>query len=337
MKKTTSLLAGVLLAASLNCWANDGIGAENMGNIQLGHTDKVAMAKEVLEISASKISVDYEFLNESASPVHESLVFPLPSYAARSEMDAYYGQPAGFKILVDSQPRPFKTHLLARNEKGLDITEALRKAGLTDDQIAYFPSESSPFRVKGKGLSKHQLALLAKKGLMDSADPDALPLWTVEVTYVWDLTFPPGVPVHVHHQYRPFAEMGVSSNYLKVATLKKDFCADASFIAKWKKVAVDDSATGSRVTPGVFVGYILKTGNTWKDGIRDFTLRVRKESPQALVSLCFPGKASSVDPLTFEFHESNFHPNQDLNIYFGNLPEKALEVDRVGVAPALAK
>ena len=38
------------------------------------------------------------------------------------------------------------------------------------------------------------------------------------------------------------------------------------------------------------VEYILGTGRNWKGPIGQFTLRIVKETPDTIVSLCFPGK-----------------------------------------------
>jgi len=74
-----ALLASMLPAMAT---ANDGIAAVGLGGIVFGKTDAIAMKKEVLTISYDKISVDYEFLNESGKDVEETIVFPLPPYSA---------------------------------------------------------------------------------------------------------------------------------------------------------------------------------------------------------------------------------------------------------------
>lgn len=67
------------------------------------------------------------------------------------------------------------------------------------------------------------------------------------------------------------------------------------------------------------MAYVLKTANSWKDGIRDFTLRIQKSRPQEIVSLTFPGTPRRVNRTTLEFRQTNFRPAQDLDIYFGNV------------------
>lgn len=319
--KLAPFVAALSLTLSASAFANDGIGGVDLGNIKLGHTDKVAMAKEVLDISPNRVSVDYEFLNETDKDVHESLVFPLPPYHSDDGYeDGYFGQPPGFRILVDGQEKPFSTHVVATIEDK-DVTAQLRALGLTDRQIALFPGEGNPFDVKTAPFTPAQMAVLKKKGWMTpDSDNKVSPTWTVSVAYVWYVTFPAGKVLHVHHEYRPFPTVGIGTVQMTSADLKDRACADDAFLADWKKVSKPSG--DSRYTSGLFVGYVLETGNTWKDGIRDFTLRLHRPSPAGLISTCFPFKSTAPDPLTSEYHLTNFHPAQDLSIYFGNLPEK---------------
>ena len=69
--------------------------------------------------------------------------------------------------------------------------------------------------------------------------------------------------------------------------------------------------------------YILKTANSWKDGIRDFELRVHKGAPTEIITFCFPGKVEKLDATTFVSCIRNFRPADDLKIWFGNLNSAA--------------
>jgi hypothetical protein len=81
------------------------------------------------------------------------------------------------------------------------------------------------------------------------------------------------------------------------------------------------------------VSYILKTGNTWKNGIEDFTLNLIKKDPGELISLCFPGGFKKINPTTLQIHLTNFKPQQDLRVYFGNIENTSGEP---GVKPRLS-
>jgi hypothetical protein len=135
----------------------------------------------------------------------------------------------------------------------------------------------------------------------------------VQISYVWRQRFAAGQVVRVHHQYRPFVAAGPGS-----WALDKDFaqryCADAAFMKGWRR-----AANGADYLVAEHVEYILKTGNTWKQGIEDFTLNIVKRKPDELVSLCFPGTFRKVDNLTYQVRLRNFRPTEDLRVYFGNV------------------
>ena len=315
--------------------ANDAVAGVSAGGIVLRKTDAIAMKKEVLNVSNSLISVDYEFLNESAQDVEETIVFPLPAYAVAGQMfDTYYGQPSGFSIKVDGQPVTFTTRLVALLEKK-DVTAQLKKIGLSEAQIAYsshFDYNENPKLVpKMPALTPAQEQQLKKAGLIgELPDGEQGKLWEVQVNYIWKQRFPTRQVVRVHHEYRPFTTGGPGASYID-EDFAKTYCADKDFFAAHKKLS---KRLGTDAFPVERVSYILQSGNTWKRGIEDFTLNIIKDSPAALVSLCFPGTFKKVDDKTYRVHLLNFRPTADLEVYFGNVGEHA---ENNGVMPSLVK
>jgi hypothetical protein len=82
-----------------------------------------------------------------------------------------------------------------------DVTAQLRKACLSDAQIAYGALFSD--RVKVPPLGAQQRQQLTKMGLFGderTGEPD--PLWDVQFNYVWQQRFPANKVVRVHHAYR---------------------------------------------------------------------------------------------------------------------------------------
>ena len=308
------LFTALLLASATHASANDGIGSLGVGGIVFGKTDTIAMKKEVLNISWKKISVDYEFLNESNSDVVETIFFPLPDYQVDPN-PRHSGQPDQFSITVDGKIVGYKTILRSfMDSNDEDITQDLRKIGLNDEEIAFFPFEG-PFRVKVKPLTKKQVTQLQTKGYIQD-NSGLYPAWTVRIAYQWTQRFPAGKTVHVHHEYSPFnsngpAEMGTSD---KQPIL---YCADKNYLKSWHKLRINDKNNES--ISNTVVEYILKTGNTWKNGIEDFTLNLIKESPSELITLCFPGDFRRTSPTNLQLHMTNFRPTEDLSIFYGNL------------------
>ncbi|NHZ99559.1 DUF4424 domain-containing protein [Massilia sp. CCM 8734] len=324
--RTAALAALFLPVLAL---ANDGIAGVSAGGIVFRKTDAIAMKKEVLNVSRSLISVDYEFVNESSSDLEETIVFPLPAYQAmKQDSDTYYGQPAEFSIKVDGKAVGFSTRVIALHAKE-DITAQLKKLGLSDAQIAFNSSFAS--KTKVAPLTAKQRQQLSSLNLLEQgADGDTGPVWEVQVNYIWKQVFPAGKVVRVHHAYRPFVSGGPGEWGMN-AEVAKTYCADKEFLSTWKKLA---ARTPDRLVPAEHVSYILKTGNTWKRGIDDFTLNVIKRHPAEIVSLCFPGTFRKIDANTFQVRLSNFQPADDLQVYFGNIDAAS---ESSGVMPVLAK
>lgn len=320
-------LAIAALTFSNAALANDGIAAVGVGGIVFGKTDAIAMKKEVLNISHNLISVDYEFLNESTRDVDETIVFPLPAYpAAQQGSDTYYGQPDGFSIRVDGKPVAFQSRLVARSPDGDDVTAQLRKLGFSNKEIAYSPT----FAYKsGKvaAFTEQQARQMIKLGLLDKESRE--PTWTVEVNYVWTQKFPANKIVRVHHDYRPFVAGGPGESAMH-EDFAKIYCTDQSYLNARAKV--EARKNGYLNTHNV--SYILTTGNTWKNGIEDFTLNIVKRKPDELISLCFPGNFKKIDARTYQVRLQNFHPTQDLDVHFGNVDN---DEDQSGVMPVLPK
>ena len=310
-----SILAALLLPSL--ALANDGVGGVSAGGIVFRKTDAIAMKKEVLNVSHELISVDYEFVNESSADVEETIIFPLPAYpASRQPSDTYFGRPGGFSILVDGKPVGYSTVVQASRD-GEDVTAQLKKLGLSDAQIAFHPSFAQDTKVAPFTAQQHRQ--LVKLELIGEGPAGFVgPVWDIQVNYVWQQKFPANKVVRVHHEYSPFVSAGPGESGMDDDTARR-YCADAAFLKSWKKLALQSGGSGGNYLNAAKVSYILKTGNTWKNGIEDFTLNVVKRHPSELVSLCFPGTFKKLDAKTYQVRLRNFKPAQDLEVYFGNV------------------
>ena len=312
--------------------ANDGFGALGIGGVVLSKTDSIAIQKEVLDISCDNITVSYEFVNESRFDETATLMFPLPAYSANPPESGIiaHGQPHGFTIKVDGKPVAYRTEVKATNDRGQDVTSILKSIGLTDNQIAGFPFDE---RLIDSGhelhLAKQQMEMLYETGLVD----DGTPLWKIHVTFVWNQKFQTKKVVHVQHSYSPFIAEGSAAGYSHERGVawsldkltdgpmneKYDFCLSKQQVARLDNLfARTKNRDNNSQLPGAVVEYILTTANSWKDGVRDFTLKVHTKSKDEVVAFCFPGGFRRVGEKLYEAHAKNFKPKSDLNIYFGN-------------------
>lgn len=310
--------------------ASDGVDGVAVGGIVMQKTDSIALKREVLSISRTLVSADYELRNESGADVEETIMFHLPAYpVVAQKVNSYFGEPSGFGIQVDGNSVPFKTMLVARAADQTDVTAQLRKIGLTDAQIAYNPTFG--IELAYNPLTPNQIQQLIKLKLWANNSAKNLgPVWNVQASYAWKQKFPVRQTVRVQHVYRPFVSHGPFTESLQPGFTEK-FCADKPFMAAWKKA----NAKSANGVPANHVHYQLKNGNTWKNGIEDFTLNVSKVESSELVSLCFPGAVRKAGAKTFQFRQSNFKPKDDLHIYFGNVG--AVKVAADGVMPSLKR
>ena len=338
---TQLLLALAAAVAAPSAAANDGFGALGAGGVVLGKTDKIAMSRELLDISCARIQVRYDFVNESDADVTTDISFPLPPYPANQNESGViaHGQPAAFTVLVEGKPQPFRTRVRAKHQ-GKDVTASLREIGYDDRQIATFPFDDKLLR-QGHEVPDEdpRKSALRRAGLIEND----MPTWTIEVAYEWRQTFPARAHLHVEHSYRPFTAEGSASGYLPGANGGRvgaapleQFCPAPAQIDQLHRLFDDPTRRDPYgLLPGTIVDYLLTTANTWKDGIRDFTLRLHPEAPDQVVALCFPGRARKLDDGGVEVHIRNFRPRRELHAYIGNL-RACRGATSYGEAPAFA-
>jgi len=72
---------------------------------------------------------------------------------------------------------------------------------------------------------------------------------------------------------------------------------DDGFLHSLERISASAKMKNSMLNSGE-LSFILNTASTWKNGIEDFTLILRKESANTLISLCFPGKIKRLTSIT---------------------------------------
>ena len=341
-----SLLLLVIIPLRPPASANDGFGALGAGGIVVGKTDAIALKKEILDISYERISVEYEFVNESTGNITSDIIFPLPAYPAEPSESGIIaaGEPGGFTVTVDGKKVRFSTGVRA-TIGAEDVTGKLRSAGFTEKEMALIRFDKTIQDDNHRLLlPADRIAALKRNGLL-SKEGDA-PAWDVHVTYQWKQTFPAGTLVKVRHAYTPFIAEGTAGGFYGIDTkrfkaadpdgerFRSEFClsesqADALNSLYFAKKNLD----GYGQVPGTIVKYVLTTANTWKDGVRDFTLRIRAGSPEEVVALCFPEPLKKTAPAVYEVWLKNFRPKSDLGVYFGNTRQDTPSALQLNVAP----
>lgn len=319
-----------MLVSGTPALGNDGAASTGMGGIQLRHEANISMEKERLTISESKVTVEYEFLNDTDKDITTEVAFPIPPYDNKS--DDPDGIPGfnDFHLWVDGQELKYNTDVRAKLN-GKDYTELLKPLGV---DIASFDGDYDLQGDPPKGaiakLPKKQVKQLASLGLVDSAN--GTPLWTVVKTYYWTQTFPAHKVLHVRHEYTPMIGYeSISPEDLASGKPHPNdpqgeverFCVDPSLQKGLTDQAIKNYKTAGMQLGMAWVDYILTTANSWKTPIKDFTLVIDRTKGSATasfgtryVSLCWDGPINKLDADHLVAHKTNFVPQKELSVAF---------------------
>ena len=316
-------ISAILFTSTIVLRADDGAASVAAGGlIVFGHETRIVMAKEVLEISADKVKVDYEFRNDSDEDVTTVVAFPIPEYT----LGDFDGPPpqrlafTDFKLTVNSEQVVYKTEARAfwKNKEFTELLNQLKINIATCDFDKKNP-ESNPCIDK---LSLETVKKLRLLKLIDGTTPN----WSVRLKYYWDQKFPAHGIVKIHHEYTPVLGSDNSFGYALDADASNEtkkewnkFCVNDKLKAVLNKLSGPDSKDGG----DFYVDFILTTANTWKMPIEDFTLIVdRAQIPQAknsYISFCWDGPVEKLDPDHFRAHLTNFIPTKELRVGFFNV------------------
>lgn len=314
------ILAAALALPGPQAAANDSTASLETGELVLIPNADVRMAEEELHLSPDRIRVRYLFDNTGAAPVVTPVAFPLPPIRF-DEGAGYAVHPAdpadvvGFRLWIDGVATPVSVDARALGEGGRDVTALLAKWGLPVTLFTADADSADRLWQRIDGLPPEALAELRAAGAIapDWGGGYVSPSWTAHLAYYWIMTFPPGRPVEVRHEYTPvpthtfFGEADLDHH-----TWHEAACIDAGFEAAARR-----KLAGARyqTLSAVILRYILTTANNWRGPIGRFRLTVDKGSTDALVSLCRDG-IRKTGPTTFEWEARDYVPDRDLTLLF---------------------
>jgi len=323
---------------------NDSAASTALGGIQLRREPRISMLKERLTISTQKVTVEYEFLNESDSDITTEIAFPIPPYSIDPSAAGTRGFD-DFRVWVEGVPVAYETQAKARIY-AKDYSMLLQKYGVDIGSLGHFQDQQVPFSADFRKLSPAAQEELTKAELFDA--DEHLPQWTVEKTYHWQQTFPAHKPLHVRHEYKPGVGFTpVETKFFDSTERKRQVAQDIkegrTEIGNWLDEAsqIDNACVdpglekllvaANQIDPGphgsydkgyvrmVWVDYILTTANNWKTPIKDFELVVEKpivEGGLWYVSFCWDGPVKRIDASRFRARVRNFVPEKELHIAF---------------------
>jgi hypothetical protein len=326
----------IAVGIAIPALANDGSATSTpAGGIQLTREPRISMEKERLTIGRSKVTVEYEFLNESSKDITTEVAFPVPLYRA-SHVD-YVPTMDDFRIWIEGRAANYQIEAKAM-VGGVEHSALLRGLGVDIASFGHLDDiEKSPDIER---LLPAQQKDLARLGLIDPAD--SFPAWSVVKTYHWRQTFPARKVLHIRHEYKPI--LGLSSSFFTTKDLQvKDPVIGFHMVTpeKDQDVRLSDACVdpplqrtlieATKRAPefegfqAVWVDYILTTANTWKTPIKDFQLIIERPKPEkpkdrVYVSLCWDGRIQQRDADHFVAKKLNFVPTKELKVMFFEVP-----------------
>jgi Domain of unknown function (DUF4424) len=320
-------LTALLLALPASARANDSAAEIAAGGLVLKEERRVAMRSERLTITRGvearplakggtyqaptwRVTVEYEFVNESAEPVTTEVAFPEPARA----WSPAYGSPGPRWLRAWVDGRPIEVTDGVRAFVGdRDVTAQLRALGVSPHYLQcgeHLERECEDYEFDAAyrklGPERHQAL---SKELVNGG---GYPTWRIEPLWHWRQTFPPGRVVRVRHEYGASPGYGLVGPGQHTGTFPDD-CAGPTVQAKL-------SAGGGSQIPIDWVRYILLTANNWKRPIGRFELVV--EHPADLLpSFCWDGPIERTSPTSVRARATDFVPKLDLTVYFVPRPK----------------
>jgi hypothetical protein len=319
-------MALLLFTSALLCsdiFADDGAASIAAGGIVMTREPRITMHKELLRIGTEKVSVDYEFRNDSDINIKTEVAFPIPAYS----LDGDYAPIKlmgfdDFQLTVEGAPTHFDIETKAKL-KGRDVTSTLRRYGIDIASFGHL-SEQTHHAADIRRLSAGDRAALGRSGLIDSTSDWDDGAWSVEKRYYWKQTFPAHAIIHISHRYTPVLGSTNSVGY-GLRPTKNDQDAVKEIDSLCIDPGLRKTLTGyvekpDSLVPFSYVDFILTTANTWKMPIEDFTLIVErphlKDARQSFVSFCWDGPVTRIDANHFSAHVDNLVPTKELRIGF---------------------
>jgi hypothetical protein len=333
MRKYAWLALTFLIALPLS--ADDGAASIGVGGIILMKREpRITMAKELLQVGADDIIVDYDFRNDSDDDITTEVAFPVPSYSfgedERSPKEYVFDD---FKLWINQQPTKYAVEARAFVGKH-EVTDLLKAMRVDIPSFGSYQNPAKPGNfgrpTDGHSLDIDRLTQVQRNHLIaaNAISTDKVPsaLWRVETKFHWTQTFPAHQLTHIRHEYAPV--LGNSNTIGDIAHFNPKSETDAELASTCPSPALlrtlgheqkfDQAEGGMDNFSLTYVDFILTTANTWKTPIEDFTLIVErphfKWTDKSYVSFCWDGPVTKVDDDHFSAHIDGLVPNKELRV-----------------------
>lgn len=355
MLKTLGLfIIGSLITSTV--LADDAIEASPTSNIQFEKTNDLIMQDETLIITrlASKslsdtkvnIDVDFHFKNISQTDITRKIAFVLPPIFCREDKRSSWSGMGeknetssalsfqDFTTTVDENTQTYTT----REEVFLEnknITDLLKKLNIPLNPCKI------PFDSDGKPKGKY-FSILQQNHLLTEANE---PAWSENIYFEWTQTFPANKTIYVKHHYTTSTGGSVLSPRT-LDDIENIFTQHTpAYTPIWNQnieTLKDSNASIVKTTDNIphycvmpiWVDYNLLTGAEWKNGIGEFTLRIKDDNSLPLAVNQFYKNSDQVqtskDSNSINFTIKSFIPSENIFIQYLSMPQTSEEMQSCG-------
>lgn len=198
MKLRSKIFLSLMLALAVGLQADDGAASLAEGGlVVMKREPRITMAKEILQISATRVRVDYDFRNDSDQDITTEVTFPIPDYGFDWD-DQGIGFD-DFQLWINGAATHYQTEARAFL-KDKEYTQLLTSLHIDIPTFAHAEVGKVPEEIKRLTAAQHKQ--LEDAGFLDM-DRAELPLWKVRKKYYWEQTFPAHKIVQIRHEYTP--------------------------------------------------------------------------------------------------------------------------------------
>jgi hypothetical protein len=359
------ILLILIFATSFTAYADDAVEALAPGDIVFEKTPNILMLDETLNITKLSnkfsendffIDVNFHFKNISDKDITRKIAFALPPVSCNDESHSMW---EGMDSPDNVYAKGLKDYAVFANGTKINYTQRV-SASIGQNNITpllkrlHLPLNPCQIKLTKEGkLDPKYADALTNNHLIS---PNNLPLWSENIYFEWEQTFPAGKIIEISHQYTPVIGTTVPAAQ-SVADLNRYFTdrtpqltplwnrEPASLVQTNPDLVYKNStevANQSADTKNLrlclvpsWVLYRLTTGAYWNGGIGKFKLSINDKAGAPFAVNQFYSTTDKVQTSTtndqMSFIINHFIPKQDLLVLFLALPKTNEDLKMCGM------
>lgn len=306
-----------LIFISFNVLANDTPAMIAAGGLVFTKNAAVTMVSEELYLSRNTVRVHYVFRNTGKFDWTGKVAFPMPKLSLQNMSEGSMARVResatdnflNFKVTVDSREFPYEREAKAWvGDK--DISADLTALGLPFGAYSQALAKALQNLPRADAERLKTLGAAAVKQDADGTVEGIEPLWSAQVTYHWQQTFPVAADTMIEHEYTPMVGVSRGPTFTPSPVERTAYCISPATSSQILKA---NSDAGGGYLQAHFLSYVLKTGANWNGPIGTFRLMLDTGEPKNFFSSCLSGFKKTGDTV-YVVENKNFTPLQDVSV-----------------------